>query len=63
MKRIQRVDRLLAAIDGASLKARLVQNNCQRIGNHLFIVCDQNPGLRLIRYRFCHEWRSLILLS
>ena len=38
------LDGLFAGIDGAGLKAALIQNHGQRIGDHPFIVGNQNFG-------------------
>ena len=46
MKNIQRLNGLLAAVDGARFKARLVQDDGKSIGNDLFIIGYENPGLR-----------------
>jgi hypothetical protein len=41
-------ERTFAGVDGASLKAALIQNHRQGIGNYTFIVNDKDFRFRLV---------------
>ena len=42
---VERFEGLFAAVDGASLKACLVKNDGEGVGDHLFIVGDEDAWL------------------
>jgi len=44
LEALERLDGLFSAKHGACLKARLIQDNCQGVGNYLLVIGDEYPG-------------------
>jgi len=46
LEALERLDGLFSAEHGACLKARLIQDNRQGVGDYLLVIGDEYPGFR-----------------
>jgi len=56
LEAVEQLDSFFAAKNGARLKACLIQNNCESVGDYLLVVGDQN--FRSWCGRSCWIWHS-----